>query len=125
MKLYLYMIDDNNFIFFVLFGCSLLFIVVPLLANAFQLHSQLSIWVMDPILKNTDFSTWILSYARLLYLITFISGSAFSAVGLVNTYLFQLPIFAMGLSRFHQRNFAQKRLFFVVMLEVSYIMLQI
>ena len=118
MKLYLVMGDQNfDLIHVILFSFSILFVILPLFANIFTLHSQLSKWMIDPILKHTDTRQWILSHTKLIYLFVFISGSAFSVIALFNTYLFQLSLFSMGLSRYHQRKFANKRLFYVVLIE--------
>ena len=46
-----------------------------------------------------------------------VTGSAFSAIALCNSYLFQLPIFCMGLPYYHQLKFQNKRFFSVVLLE--------
>ena len=124
MKLYLFMIDENHGIdeyqltYTILFSCSITFIVIPLILNLFQLHKELSKWLEDPILCRTEAPAWILSFTRLLYFVSIISGSSFSAVALFNTNLFQLKVFGMGLSRYHKTAFANKRFFSVVLLEV-------
>ena len=124
MKLYLFMIDDNHdideyqLIYTVLFSCSIIFIFIPLIFNLFQLQRELSKWLNDPILLHTEAPVWILSFMRLLYFVSIISGSSFSAVALFNSNLFQLKIFGMGLSRYHKTMFANKRFFSVVLLEV-------
>ena len=123
MSLYLNMVNednnnnDNELIYLILFCCSVAFIVLPLFFNIFQLHKQLSLWMHDSILKQTDTPQWILLHTKMIYLIAFVSGSAFSAVALFNTYLFRLSLFGMGLSRYHQRQFNHKRVFSVVLLE--------
>ena len=124
MKLYLFMIDDSHnideyqLIYTLLFCFSIAFIFIPLLLNLFQLHNELSKWLIDPILSRTEAPVWILSFMRLLYLVSIISGSSFSAIALFNSNLFQLRVFGMGLSRYHQKMFAHKRFFSVVLLEV-------
>ena len=124
MKLYLFMIDDSHdineyqMIYTILFSFSIAFIFIPLIFNLFQLHQELSKWLNDPILSRTEAPVWILSFMRMLYFVSIISGSSFSAVALLNSNLFQLRIFGMGLSRYHQKMFANKRFSSVVLLEV-------
>ena len=121
MKLYLFMIDQSKeyqSIYTTLFCGSITFIFIPLILNLYQLHKELSKWLIDPILSRTESPVWILSYMRLLFVVSIISGSSFSAVALFNSNLFQLRIFGMGLSRYHQKMFANKRFFSVVLLEV-------
>ena len=124
MKLYLFMIDDNHdideyhLIYKILFSCAIIFIFLPLIFNLLQLHKELSKWLVDPILSRTEAPVWILSYSRLLYFVSIISGSSFSAVSLFNSNLFQMKVFGMGLSRYHRKIFANKRFFSGVLLEV-------
>ena len=122
MRLFLYMIDDN-FIDYqveyqILFVGSLVFIVVPLVSNLYQLHNEISKWLVDPILSETDVPLWIFTFTRILYGVAVITGSSFSAVSLFNSNLFQWRIFRMGLSRYHRKRFRNKRFFSVVLLEV-------
>ena len=84
-----------------------------------QLHFEISKWISDPILANTEVKLWIKSKVKTLYFISIISGSSFSAIALVNSNLFQLSIFTMGLSRYHKSIFRNKRFFSVVLLEVE------
>ena len=60
---------------------------------------------------------WIKDNLRTLYFLSAISGSSFSAIALCNSYLFQLPVFCMGLPYYHQSKFQNKRFFFVVLIE--------
>lgn len=100
--------DDEKIqqlVYAILFYCSISFLFIPLIVNLWQLHKQLSRWLTDPILLNTDAPVWILSNLRLLYLISIVSGGSFSAIALVNSYLLQTRIFSMGLSKCHQKLF--------------------
>ena len=104
----------------VLFVLSLIFIVVPLALNVFQMHKQLNHWAHnDPILKQTQTPQWIKSYVRLLYFFAIICGSSFSAVALCNSYLFRFKMFSMGLSRYHKSIWKNKRFFSIVLFEVK------
>ena len=102
-------------IYTILFCCSITFIFLPLIFNILQLHKQLSKWLNDPILSRTEAPVWILSFMKILYFVSIVSGSSFSAVALCNSNLFQLRIFGMGLSRYHQKLFGNKRFFSVVL----------
>ena len=102
--------EEYKSIYTILFGCSITFIFIPLICNLLQLHTELSKWLIDPILTRTESPMWILSFMRLLYAVSIISGSLFNAVALHN--------FGMGLPRYHRKIFANKRFFSVVLLEV-------
>ena len=132
MRLFLLIFDDelqqSGYTVFasILFILSMLFLIIPLIANLYQLHKELSKWLIDSILVNTDVPLWILTYSRFLYFTSVISGSSFSAVTLFNSNLFQWRIFGMGLSRYHRKKFRNKRFFSVVLLEnVPQLFLQI
>ena len=56
----------------------------------------------------------------MLHFVAVIIGSSFSAVSLLNSNLFQWPVFGMVLSKFHRQMFRNKRFFSVVLLEVQY-----
>ena len=120
MRLFLLMVDyDEKLVGYetfatALFFLSITFLFVPLLANLYQLHRELSKWLVDPVIAKTDAPLWILSYSRFLYVMSVISGSSFSAVSLFNSNLFQWRIFRMGLSRYHRKRFRNKRFFSVV-----------
>eukprot|EP01083_Nonionella_stella_P244968 852099_1 len=50
-------------------------------------------------------------------LLSVVTGSSFAAVTLLNSYLFQLNMFDMGLSRRQLKQFGTKRVYSIVMLE--------
>ncbi len=59
-------------------------------------------------------------------MLSLLSGSCFAAIEFVNSYLFGLKIFSMGLSENEMRKFNQKRLFNVILCEnVPQIIIQI
>ena len=117
IELYLLMNDNNMNIYVILFSLSIAFIIIPLTVNLYQLHCELSKWLVDPILIKTECPLWMLTFVKSLYTIAVVTGSSFSAVSLCNSNLFRLRIFSMGLSRFHQKNFQNKRFFSIVLLE--------
>ena len=94
--------DYGKMEFLILFILSLFFIIFPLISNLIQLHIEISKWINDRlILANTGVKLWIKSKVTFLYLLSILSGSSFSCISLVNSNLFQLSIFSMGLSRYH------------------------
>ena len=128
MELFVLMMDANDehsqfeIVYIGLFIASIVFIFIPVITTLVQLHREISKWLIDPILSRTEAQLWILTYARMLYIVAIISGSAFSAVTLLNSNLFRLNAFSMGLARFHRRIFRNKRFFSVVLLEVCLIL---
>ena len=124
MELFVLMMDAHDehsqfeIVYISLFFASIMFIFVPVITTLVQLHREISKWLVDPILSRTEAQLWILTHARMLYIVAVISGSAFSAVTLLNSNLFRLNAFSMGLARFHRKIFRNKRFFSVVLLEV-------
>ena len=104
--------------FFLLFILSVIFVLLPFIVNLFQLNHAIAKWTNDAMLKETCVSHWIASNAKKLYLMTIITGSSFSAIGLANSYLFKWRAFSMGLSNYHRAEFQTKRFYSVVLLEV-------
>ena len=113
--------DENKFVdyYLVLFIIGSLFLLVPLFSNILQLHFEIGKWSSDPVLRKTPVPGWIRSRVKLLYLISIVCGSSFSAVQLCNSYLFKLSVFSMGLSRYHKNLFQTKRFSSIVLLEVK------
>ena len=104
-------------VYTILFVLSLVFIVTPVGFNIAQLHLEISEWTNDPIIQYTTAAHWIKSRIKALYILSVICGSSFSAIALCNSYLLQIPMFCMSLSLYHQRLFAKKRFFSVVLIE--------
>ena len=105
--------------FFVLFILSLIFTVIPFWGNIIPLHFEISKWNKDPILKESAVPQWVKAHVKILYLLSVITGSSFSAIALCNSYLFRFSAFSMGLSHYHKSIFQNKRFVSVVLLEVS------
>ena len=124
-KLYTLWIDKrltHSEDYFVLMILCIVFIVVPILANLFQLHLEIGKWTQDAVLQGTEVPLWIKSKIKFVYLLAIFCGSSFSAIALVNSYLFQLNTFSMGLSQFHKSIFQNKRFFSIVLFEVKCIL---
>ena len=114
----------NDLVYFWLFIASVTFIVLPLFCNVFQLSKEIETWKKesnDEIFGSSEVYSWVRGRIKLIYIISFICGSSFSAVALLNSYLFKLELFSMGLSRKQRFVFENKRIFSIVFLEVCYI----
>ena len=112
-------VNKSNNVYFILMILAVTFIIIPLIGNLLQLHLEISKWTNDSILNHTHASYWIKSKVKVLFLISVVCGSSFSAVALCNSYQFQLSAFSMGLSRYHSSIFQNKRFFSIVLLEVK------
>ena len=98
----------------VVLGC--LFLILPITANIIQLNKAISQWR-----KNRDtrdiVSPWIIDNGATLYLLTLLTGSAFGAVELCDSHLFQLEVFSLDLPKRHKQVFKNQRIFSIVLLE--------
>merc|ERR1712113_570321 len=97
----------------ILFGASVLFVVVPLLKNFIDLIRFQGMWQKHP-LHADRYRAWLDQYANVLFFLSFICGSTFGSVELVNSNLFGRRLFCMGLSKLDLRRFNQKRLVNVI-----------
>ena len=95
------------------------FVIVPILSNYLQLHKSIQEWLTD---IETKFSVepWIHMHLRALYALCILFGSAFTAVEICNSHLFNLSLFNMGLNRRQKALFKNKRIFCTVLMEVKY-----
>ena len=95
-----------------------------------QLNKEIKRWITD-IDTRQILQPWIESYGKILYLLTILSGSAFSAVELCDSHMFQLPLFSLDIPQRQKQTFKNKRIFSIVLLEnipqfciqVSYLLL--
>ena len=86
--------------------------------NIIPLHLEISKWTQNDILKQTAVPQWIKRHTKVLYLLSVVTGSSFSAISLCNSYLFKWDVFSMGLPHYHRSVFQNTRFFSVVLLEV-------
>ena len=112
LKLFLLGLSDGYYFFLCI--ASFAFIVIPLFVNITQLHKEMKKWA------ELGVSRWIKSRMMLIYMISVVCGSSFSAISLFNSYLFRLPVFCMGLSKHQGALFEHKRFFSIVLLEVKF-----
>ena len=107
--------DGNDWVRFLFpFGC--FFVIAPLMANLFQLNKEIRKWVTDNDTRGI-LQPWILKHGKTLYAITILAGSAFSAVELCDSHLFQLSIFCLNIPQRQKQIFKNKRIFSIVLLE--------
>ena len=112
--------NSSDNVYLLLFCASIMFIIIPLFVNVGQLHNEIKHWRDNQNeTVNSQACIWIKSRIKIIYIITFICGSSFSTISLCNSYLFQLNIFSMGLSKKQLAIFKNKRIFSVVLLEVK------
>merc|ERR1712087_361249 len=96
-----------------IFGASVLFILVPVVLNIVNLFK-----FQNKLVKTNDrYRPWFEDYIMILFFLSFICGSTFSAVELANSNLFGLRMFSMGLSKRDMMRFKQNRLWSVVVAE--------
>ena len=72
---------------YVLFMLTLSFVCVPILVSIFQLQKELKKWAHD-VDSGGIIDSWLLKYFRLLFVVSIVTGSSFTAVRLLNTNLF-------------------------------------
>ena len=118
---HIYLDDDEHLsssqkLKWILFGIGVLTIVLPLIYNVIQLNNEIKEWISDVYSKHT-IQSWMRSYVKLLYLITILSGCAFTAVDICNSNLFHLRMFNMGLNQRQRALFHNQRILSTVLCE--------
>jgi len=97
----------------ILFYLSLFFIVFPALFALLQLYFYAKKnWV-----HNEYVNAWLSKYSVVLLALSLFSGSSFAAVALLNSYIFQLEYFDMGLTEKQMRDYNTRRIWSVVLFE--------
>ena len=97
----------------IIFISSILFVIIPILFSIWQLYNQMhKHW-----LNNDRLRAWLSHKTKLLFLVSVISGSSFSAIDLFNSNLFSHPTFDMGLTKHDYIGFKYKRVYSIVLLE--------
>eukprot|EP01084_Bolivina_argentea_P176631 305604_1 len=108
--LFAFKIAESEYAVLLLFCIA--FIIIPMVVTLYQLHTDINKWKRSDVL-----SEWLSNNVTLLYMISSICGSAFTAVQLCTSNLFNLTQFDMPLSRIQFNKFQTKRVFSVVLLE--------
>ena len=98
----------------IIFILSIIFIVAPAMTALFQLY----FYAKKYWLENDHVRAWISKFSTLLLFLSVITGSSFAAVSLLNSYIFQLDVFDMGLPQKQLKGFNTKRVYSIVLMEV-------
>ena len=93
-----------------------LFLIVPVNVNLFQLRREIEKWTNDSDTRMILYP-WIKVHASRLLSLCLLSGSAFSAIELCDSHLFQLPIFSFNIPQRQKQVFKNQRIFSIVLLE--------
>eukprot|EP01084_Bolivina_argentea_P266436 451920_1 len=103
----------RDYEYMVILLASALCIIVPILTSMGQVFIYSNkYWVKDNLL-----SAWFIEYNKLLYIFSFITGSSFSALLLLNSHLYSLAVFSMGINERDLLKFSTKRIYSVILME--------
>ena len=92
-----------------------IFIALPIFVSFKQLIVENKReWIHSAQLRN-----WMKSWSYVLNVASIITGSAYNAVALANSQMFNLSVFSMGLTKDQMMRFSTQRIFGVVMCEVK------
>eukprot|EP01084_Bolivina_argentea_P157080 273737_1 len=107
-----YVETKDEHLLYTMIGCNL-FVVLPVVVSIGQLIQEArKKWIQDDHLRS-----WLASYIELLYLLSILTGSAYTAVQVVNCGALQMNVFNMGLNKKQRIQFNTKRIFGIVMCE--------
>ena len=112
MIIYQRIMDRDIFLW--LFIASLIFIILPIMVSMAQLLNEINKHWM----KDDEIKLWLTENSKLLFLLSFICGSSFTAIELMNSNLFQIYSFSMALSREQFHRYMAKSIYSIVILEV-------
>ena len=97
-----------------LFLASLVFIIIPIIVSIGQLMHQINKhWMKDDKLK-----LWLTENSKILFVASIFCGSSFTAVKLMNSNLFQVYLFSIGLTKEQRNRYMTKSVYSVVIFEV-------
>ena len=108
--------DDNGLMLNVLTIAAFSFIMIPM---AFSFH-QLFIENKREWIRSVQLRNGMKSKSYIIYMLSVLSGSAQSAVALVNSDAFKLQMFSMGLTKRQRLAFDTHRIWSVVVCEVEF-----
>ena len=108
----------ENDTYYIALGFAIIFIVLPTIMSLLQLYRHLGKhWSTNDADDRLRF--YLTTYTRPLLLISMIFGSSFTAISLLNSNLFNLPIFNMNLTKQQLKKFGTKRVYSVILFEVK------
>eukprot|EP01083_Nonionella_stella_P178207 628906_1 len=97
----------------IIFYGSVLFIGLPSLVALFQLHFHTTKYWLD----GGRVTPWIQKYIAVLLLVSIVTGNAFAAVSLMNSGLYHMDVFYMGLTKYQLQTFNIQKMYSIVFLE--------
>ena len=96
---------------------SSLFLIFPLILSLNQLHNEIKhCWLNDSYTRQIIYP-WLTTHINVLYSLSILTGSSFTAIEFCNSNLFQLNVCYMNLNRNAKQQFKNKRLFSIVFFE--------
>ena len=96
-----------------IFILSMIFVIIPVCLSLWQLYVAIKVnWI-----KNKNVAHWLGEHSSLLYLVSVITGSSFSAINIFTSYIFQLELFNMSLPRNYLMQFRTNRVYSIVFFE--------
>eukprot|EP01083_Nonionella_stella_P003387 9651_1 len=116
ISLYTTYVSPDRIDYMVLFIASIVFLIGPLARNFYDLLQFEDVWRAHPILDEL-YKKWLHHNGQYVYLLSFLSGSTYAAINLVNSNFLGHKVFSMGLSQVDVLKFNQTRLMNVVLLE--------
>ena len=118
--LHLLCYDDNDMLYISGLVC-IFFIIFPLIISLIQLHLQFKDWQ-----RFDDINAYISDNAYMLYGLSLLLGSAFTAISLCHSRLFDIYKLDIPLNKMQLLNFRNKRIYSVVFFEnIPQILVQI
>ena len=89
-------------------------IAVPVLLSVWQLwRRSRSVWLREDVPRQ-----WLSTNSFIMFILPFFCGSGFVAIAILNSNLFQLGVFSMGLSKTELSRFSLQRIWSIILLEV-------
>ncbi len=110
-----YLINGGSTQFIIAMIGSYLFILLPIIFSIYQLWNKIQkSWIKDDNLR-----IWLAEHGKVLYILSIICGSSYTAISMVNCGALKLDIFSMGLTKYERLQFNTKRIFGIILFEVE------
>eukprot|EP01083_Nonionella_stella_P306520 1073833_1 len=92
---------------------SILFIALPAILTLFQLY----FYAKRHWLSNDYVRQWLSKYSTVLLVLSIATGSSFAATSVLNSFIFQIEVFDMGLTNKELKQFKTQRVYSIVLME--------
>lgn len=102
--------------YFFSFISSAVFLIVPMILSLVQLFSAVQHWRA---MEQDMVTTWLRDYNQWLYVLSVLTGSAFTASQICRSSMFGLPQMGLPLCRWNIFGFYSKKLWITVLLQVN------